>query len=352
MLRKDSLHNNWRFFNFSGEMKRNNPAAKIKYVNQHQRSLDIRASRSEHTGKVDYLSYNSGLSAGMAELWGKRTYQEDKFSIDTLVGFEKIPEKDRLKILDDYVSVMQQMLTEKGIKGGSTLNTTILCRNKVYNAHVGDTDSYFGVVDKDGNVVGFIQLNQIHHHPDQKQEEQRLHKQGFSEFVYGDRIVNLETVDPKTAKCKSYACSRAMGNNAMEKFGLSHQPDFFSAEAKIPAGGKAFVITACDGLSKVKEKQICEVLKNHYKEPEYKIAKALCEKVTKLSDNITVAVTALEPNWASAKYQAVFDGFTNSNVSEFLSENSTIALNTCIETYLKHCKEELEKSTSSPRPGV
>lgn len=316
--------NKWVYFNLNF-VPRDNPDKEINAANEHQRELKNFKSKSDHSEKIDYLAFNPGLNTGMAELWGARTYQEDKTVADQLIDFEKVPEDKREAVLKNYASNLQALIKQKQISGGSTLNTTIICGNKIYNAHAGDTDSYLAVIHADGEV-SLTRLNKIHHHP--KREKNRLKKLGVWQFVQKNRLHNPETR-------RSYANSRGMGDIDLEAYGFSSEVDTTTTECQLQPGERAFVITHCDGLKKLKEAQLKQIIKDHRHESPHNIAKALVAAADKTSskDNKTSMITEINPK-APAQYQAVFDGHTNSNVSNFLYENSTDVLNAAIQNHL------------------
>lgn len=306
------LSNEYIFMDLNGNPLAYNPQEQIKLANQ-------------SFGTIDYRAMHPSTHTGIVELWGGRDRQEDRIIVREVADFYQLTEPERKKVIIDTIKILQTHITEKNVHGGSTLCLTILNQNKIYTASVGDSNAFLAVIDSNGKVNPFFRLNRILHHPNEPSEIKRIP----SEYIRYQRLNGM------------LALSRAMGDNSFERFGLLHEPsEIYVDEINIPKNGKALVINACDGLTEddcLKENDIIKLIEDNKEEAfdslAVKLAKAAYDNGS--GDNISVLITALEPESIKTKYLMIFDGHSGDAVSEFLYQEFDQVFNTEIKSYLK-----------------
>ncbi|TAK75584.1 MAG: protein phosphatase 2C family protein [Gammaproteobacteria bacterium] len=259
-----------------------------------------------------YAGCSAQLAIGFAELHGLRYAQEDRIAFGTLPEFEKLTHQQRLLILEQTIQHLNHVANDNGMETvGSTLCAAILCENHIYTANVGDSTAYLAVLDQKGQMSQFKRLNETLHHPTEPAELLRLQKAGKEQFIRYDRLMNL-------------ALSRAVGDTALETYGLIHTPDLSHHEVHLPPNGKAWVIIACDGLTETPGDSdtldIATLIQENQEKNAQEIAKILTHHAfaSGSTDNISALVTSIDPSLKMAKYVAVFDGHGGAECAELL----------------------------------
>lgn len=296
------------FMDLDGNVIHRDPRKQIKQAN--------------HLAKtIDYRAIHTITDTGLVELWGLRDRQEDRVVVGEINDFDKLTDEQRKYIMEATIQKLQSAITDKHIRGGSTLCLVMLYKQTIYTASVGDSNAFVAVLNAKGHIKTFFRLNRTLHHPDEPSETMRL----APENVHFGRLGGM------------LALSRAIGDNAFERFGLLHEPsEIYVDHLDIPHGGQAIVINACDGLTEadcLTEKDIQRIIKENQKESidvlALKLAVGAYESGSE--DNISVLVTRVTPQSDKTKFLAVFDGHCGDAVSEYLFQNFEKVLNHAIK---------------------
>jgi serine/threonine protein phosphatase PrpC len=283
--------------------------------------------------KIDYQAFHPLTKTAITERWGLRETQEDRVIAEELPDFMFLSSVDREQALDKTIRALQAEIDRErqANRVGSTLCATVLCGNTIYNASVGDSESFLVVRDANNSIVRFERLNTTLH--DINEENLASLKQAgfkiYSSAMTGDRLVDVYG----RPGINMY---RAMGDLAYEGAGLQHHPDIFKVQVDIPLGGNAFVINACDGMTeRMSQADLEEIIEKNRQASLKDLPLILTNAALQSgsSDNISVMVTPVELD-ARPKYMAVFDGHGGTLVSHFLSQRFHQVL-------LKNSREQL-----------
>lgn len=292
------------FMDLDGNIIHRDPREQIKRAN-HQAET------------IDYRAIHTITDTGIVELWGLRDRQEDRVVVGEVNDFDKLTDERRKYIMEATIRKLQSAITNKHIHGGSTLCLVILYKQTIYTASVGDSNAFVAVLNAKGHIKTFFRLNRTLHHPDEPSETLRL----APENVHFGRLGGM------------LALSRAIGDNAFERFGLLHEPsEIYVDHLDIPHDGQAIVINACDGLTEadcLNEKKIKRIIKENRTESSDVLALILAESAYEngSEDNISVLVTRVTPQSDKTKFLAVFDGHSGDAVSEYLFQHFEKILN-------------------------
>ncbi|VVC76483.1 hypothetical protein AQUSIP_17960 [Aquicella siphonis] len=263
-------------------------------------------SQKSPVEKVDYLAMDSESGIGITELWGIRNTQEDRVAFGRLAELQGLSPKDVEAVLCNTPLIIQKLVTanELGLHQGSTLCTSVVQGNQVFTANIGDSTAFACVIDKNGKVT-LTQLNKVIHHPENGRL--RSKKSGTTLSV-----------------------SRAIGDRQFEEEGLMHESDFYADTIAIPNGGRAFIITACDGLMdpawNMSREEIEKFIESIYsKNPGISailLSQLLAEEALRRgsTDNISVMAVEMKPEKKTPVFMSVFDGHGGDEISEALSQ--------------------------------
>lgn len=177
---------------------------------------------------------------GFSEEHGEREQQEDRLAFGSISQFAKLTENERTDAIKNTIAMLVE---NTGMaRQGSTLCLTVVCGEKLYTAHLGDSYSFLANVDASGKCSQFSRLNRMLHIPQVPAEKIRLEKEDKLQYLTKDnRIYNPETG-------VSLSMTRAVGDNDMEEYGLSHVPSSYVDAYAIPDNGNAWLIITCDGV--------------------------------------------------------------------------------------------------------
>lgn len=184
--------------------------------------------RQENIGFTGYQTVGLSKADG-----GKYIAQEDRIVHGELKAAENLSELQIKTILQNTFAEAEKTSGSADEKAGSTLVTSIIQGNTIYTAHVGDSQGFLVLQNKDGNFT-VERLNTRLHDPDDPEEKARVGEKN----IYNGRL---------EFKGGTIAVTRAIGDHHVgEK--MSHEPDIEIKKVEIPEGGKAFVLHGCDGL--------------------------------------------------------------------------------------------------------
>ncbi len=280
--------------------------------------------------RIDYQAHDPQTKTRIAELIGNRETQEDRIAVGEVGRFVLLNEESRLHVLQSTIQDLQNSI-DPTQHSGSTLCATVLCGATLYTVNVGDSLSFLVTRDNEKKIK-FVQLNSKLHNITSKNVG-KLRKQGIKigKDAYGTyRLLN-------SVGLPSINMFRAMGDNEYEQSGMSHQPDIYVTSVKIPSGGDAFVIGACDGLTEsLSNKQIRYLLSKYNKVSHKQLAEILAVTAYNKGsgDNITVIITPVEA-LSATKYIAIFDGHGGYQIAKHLHENFHLVFLKNLEKCLK-----------------
>lgn len=250
-----------------------------------------------HNGQVDYVSYDPALQVGCCELQGARPNQEDAVLIAAVPQYRTQTKEQTVQQLKETFAVLQDQCGNNQ-KQGSTGIVTLIDKNKITTASVGDSEAYL-VIFRDGKIKELTRLNTtVHNAADNPAEFTRATEVALRNGASPPR--KSATMGVRLGS--GLAVTRSFGDKDSEEYGLSHEPDIFEKDYSIEGGKEhGFVITACDGLmEKMEESDLHQILiANQDKNPD-DLAKILADlavnnpvKEKKSGDNVSVIVTPL-----------------------------------------------------------
>ncbi|MDR3476467.1 MAG: PP2C family serine/threonine-protein phosphatase [Gammaproteobacteria bacterium] len=286
---------------------------------------------------TDYQAEHPSTQTHIAELWGRRPTQEDSFVINEFRGLTNLSSLGVSIALNNTIDALSLQIQEKQLRDGATLCATVLCGNILYNANVGDSESFLVIKDKDNNITTFERLN-IELHDLNDSNVDKLRRQGLK--INSSNLYANDHRLPYPDGQDGVNMYRAMGDLIFEHAGMSHKADIRMREVFIPEGGSAFVINACDGLTEaMTHEQLKKVLSDNKNKNLDKLALLLANAAYRSgsSDNISVLVTPVTPG-APPKYLAIFDGHAGTSVSHFLGSHFDTVF---MEQYLAQFQSEL-----------
>lgn len=314
------------------------------YSRKNDRDLSQDEINNAKEGEFDYQAFEDETNIGICEAQGRRGYQEDAVAYGKVEGFDQLPDKEKQKVLQATFAAMQTKCGRND-KVGSTAITTIIEKDKITTAHVGDSTAHLVIFDKNGEFKRFKRLNKQLHKPDPSNgEHERIKK-----------VARQKKGTPPDASSGAWrlggrfgtTLTRAIGDTDLEISGLSHEPEIEQTVYDILPDDKGFVIVACDGLTeRMTEDQLEELIKNNQHLTPDGLAKKLVEEAinpgknqSPSGDNVSVMVTSLN-EVDTPKVMAVFDGHSSAcgkgrEVSEALSKQFNPMLDKQLKTTLK-----------------
>lgn len=284
---------------------------------------DYAQARNAVHGQQDYR-YEADLIGG-AEVKGLRASQEDRMQYYVLAPHEEaiLPPDDSSaaleQVLVDTFSELNHRITQHALTDGSTGIVSVVSKDSLTVANLGDSEVYILGLDDENNTVEPAQKINTLHQP--KTE---------SEFA---RLVDLGQPPIFGRLGGSLAVSRAFGDLAFEKNGLSHEPEIFNFDLKQNKKVTQWVIiTACDGLTEhpeFKASNIDEIVKENIGHTPGMIAQALIHGALNdgkgSRDNISLHVAKISKDQLNESdfksiVMAVFDGHGGQQTSQFLAD--------------------------------
>lgn len=283
-----------------------------------------------------------------------RAQQEDALIAFELEGFQKLSSDERKSVLQTTIIKMQNDYGESC--QGSTLTGTLCWKAdndtiKTVTASVGDSTSYLIILDKNNQFKTIKRLNIELHNPENEQEKVRVENAGgFISKEFGIPRLNGKL-----------AITRAIGDNDLDDYGLSHDPSVDIYEYQLKEAETAFLVVACDGLTESNDDQLNEnaglnqteigkLVSHHSNKKPEEIAGILVNEAlasrTSLpnsrskhasTDNVSVAVMKIANG--SPKGVFVFDGHGGKTVSNNLGNHFYPALKAEVDNKLNKEKE-------------
>lgn len=285
--------------------------------------LDYTQTRNAVHGEQDYR-YEDDLIGG-AEVKGLRGSQEDRMQYHVFAPHEQtsLPCDDApgalTQILGNAFSDLNQRIKQNALTGGSTGIVSVVTKDSLTVANLGDSEVYVLGLDDENNIVEPSKRINTLHQPNTELENKRLVDLGLPP-MYG-RLGG------------SLAVSRAFGDLGYEKNGLSHEPDTFNFDLKQnPKVTQWVIITACDGLTEhpdFNETNIEAIVKKNIEHTPGIIAQALIHGALNSDkgsrDNISLHVAKINKHQLNQHdfksiVMAVFDGHGGQQTSQFLAD--------------------------------
>jgi serine/threonine protein phosphatase PrpC len=219
---------------------------------------------------TDYLkvSHMGDLAAILCEVQGLRDEQQDDLQYckieennkiyNAVEGIDQLSLEEAEEVLTGSIDTMEKICEDNKENididdSGCTANSTVAFLKNgilhIYNVNVGDSISFYVILDKEGQLVESQLINTNLHKPTDPEEKKRIESAG-GRVVQGRINCNINI-------------SRTLCDRYFEPFGLIHKPDFKYIPKELKPGQKAFIVTACDGLTErdyLDAKKIGEVL--------------------------------------------------------------------------------------------
>jgi serine/threonine protein phosphatase PrpC len=285
------------------------------------------------SGALNFKVANTQVNVGMAQLINShKQNQEDRMLTAPLPGFADLNNTQRQTVLLNTPKILQKLIEQSGLGNfcGSTLCSTIIVGNTIYNLNLGDSTAHL------------CQLS-----------AQNTKVQQLNDIIILSRS-NKIYIRSEDGKLQNLGVKNALGDISFEvdmdgKEGVTHNPDLKVHTIPVVPGEEAFIIVACDGLletiqrinSNNKNADIKSLSEDWLKEKiQAHHGKSLVDFAAELAnaavtgntiidqdnetqdknsqDNISVLVTKLDANETSAKYLAVFDGHGGDEVADLI----------------------------------
>lgn len=299
----------------------------------------VNSEEPHNAEKLNYIAYDSENNIGLAQIWGMREALEDREAAGTVHQLAyQFNETDWKIVLTKTIRALEQKIQERN--QGSCLLLTLVHKDTLITANLGDSTAYLVVVNE--NNATTVRLNKILHRPTTSEEYERLKK--FAE----EHEVDINEIIP--TECEGIlriynnklggklAISGAIGDNEFDDFGLRHNPDIYYKKISLPKGAKAFVITACDGLTEPADmekkigKLVAEYKDNRVDEIAERLVLAALNEGSR--DNISVIITPIDLADERVKYTGLFDGHGGDRVADELHKHIHAELNNQVEIRL------------------
>lgn len=293
----------------------------------------VNSIEPHNSEKCNYTAYDKDNNIGLVQLWGTREALEDREVTGTILDAAgQFNETDWKNVLNKTIDALQKKVKEDN--QGSCLLVNIIHKDTIVTVNLGDSTAYLVVIDANDSATT-TRLNRILHKPSVKEEYERLtafaeeKKLNINELVPTGYEGYLQVINNKLGG--RLAISGAIGDNRFDALGLRHTPDIYYKKLALAKGARAFVLTACDGLTEPSdmEKVIGKLVAQHKHQTPDVIAKHLgLEALNQGSeDNISVIITPIDLKDEHIKYTAIFDGHGGDRVSEELCKHFHEELN-------------------------
>ncbi len=268
-----------------------------------------------------YSCVDEALNIAVFEAMGKREKQEDRVCWGIVHAWEDLNLPQQMDLLFTTFANLHQQVADLHPFTGSTAVSSVIQKNNITTAWIGDSVAYLILFNDDGSLACFSPLHKNLHHPNPT-------------TIEGQRVLKV-SIDNQVSPPFEYSpgnwrlgdglsLSRALGDKCSEPYGLIHIPEISAIHYSIPQGGYGLVLTACDGLTEALSAQELKTFINQQQEnnPE-RLAKllidwALDENKGNSTDNVSIIVAMLNPLLPS-RIVALFDGHNGSQVSQLLS---------------------------------
>ncbi len=266
---------------------------------------------------------NDYCEQGVCEVVGLRPTQEDVVVRAKLAGFNTLTPETQKRVMTEAVAEMQVSHGNHPFTGSTACMTVSWMEEKdgkrvvkYCNANVGDSVSFLVVLDANNKIVTKKQINTIHRTPDDKP------------------CGNLQNLN------------RTIGDTDSERAGLKHTPEIVTGEIALAKGQRAFIITACDGLTEAMDRlyleayrgahdgkgEYCDIVAKWVKEAakskpfginleSYIAFKLVGNALFNSGDNISVIAREVT-SATTSDLDAVFDGHGGKEVSYALGQNA------------------------------
>lgn len=304
------------------------------YKNLTGKPLDKSQIHLAQTGQLDYCALISEYQLGIVERQGKRYRQEDRVAYRVIKDFFRHNAKPQDEIIQQAFDNAQANYGQFHDVGSTALLCLINTNSQqakvcIKTAYVGDSVAFLALVDED--TVRLTRLNkQLHNPTPGNAEYQRVETIAKTNNIPGPSYYGVWRIG-------GLALSRSIGDQAIEPYGLIHEPDIDTIEFNFENDKHAYVIVACDGLTEpdamiANDYQLVEAaILRHHQQALDDFAKALAQTSLDIGsyDNISVMVhkinmkdgdqyTVLSDDDCLAL--AVFDGHGGDQVSEQLRQ--------------------------------
>ncbi len=307
----------------------------ITYKKPNGKTLNVSQIQLAQTGQLDYCALNSDYHLGIIERIGRRSSQEDRVAISVLNDFAKQSSQQQNKKIHTAFDHAQQTYGQFHDVGSTALlcliNTNLQQQRLVIKtAHVGDSVAFLAIID--GDAIKLTRLNQQLHNPTPGSKEyQRVETIAQSNNVAGPSQYGVWRIG-------GLAVTRAIGDLAIEPYGLSHESDIDITEIEVAQDKDYFIIVACDGLTEPEAmiENDYQLLKTtilqHQQQPLDEFANALVQAALDAGSHDNISVIVHKPNLTGTMQKsmlgdndyltlAVFDGHGGDQVSEQLRQH-------------------------------
>lgn len=261
-----------------GKPKKNTGFARSTSLDDLQEFKIDRYQKNQDSDSKDYSKHVhlGELAASLCEIEGQRWEQQDSLqyckvtddnkAYNAVYNYDQLTKLQRGEVLSEVIADMQERFgkydpSSYSQSGGTTANATVAYVDHagiahITNANVGDSTSFYIILDEKNDLVDAKLINTSLHKPNDEAEHARIKKAGG--FIRKWGCWRLDG---------SLAMSRALGDCEYEKSGLSHIPDIYQLEVPLKPGQKLVQLTACDGLTEkdLDTDGIAKIVSEHFK---------------------------------------------------------------------------------------
>lgn len=298
---------------------------------------------------------------GIAQTLGTRDYQEDRFvaSHNAALGFQTLSSTKREKVLEKTFEKLQTNHGQEewiGSTGSAAITWMINHTLYVDIVSLGDSPIFLALIDESNRITEISQLNELHS-PEEKispSEYKRVckyndtHRKGYPRTTHSEVEPDYIGFANEHGEYKKRGMTRAFGDLAFERAGLSHQPSVSLVIRKNVH--KAILVIASDGLIENDSSPISIGITLQQSLNKQASAREISHELVnrdKVDDNCT-AITFFIKNNQPPLTGAVFDGHNGARVAEALKRNFLFYLANTIETYLTNKKTTAQILTQLP----
>ncbi|MES2204646.1 MAG: hypothetical protein V4496_05425 [Pseudomonadota bacterium] len=201
--------------------------------------------------KADYVKERDVFH--LCEIQGGRNEQQDAIATSYVESFPDFSIVDRISILRNTVKAMQDLydVNSNAKPFGATLSTSIAWVDEnsilhIWAANVGDSAVYVTIFDDEHKSSSTHRLTYLHvlNPADNPAEYDRVRAatNGTQPQQDRDGVYRLDS------QGRQVMPSRSLGDNDVERYGLSHEPEIFEYRFQLTGAQRAKVTVACDGL--------------------------------------------------------------------------------------------------------
>lgn len=291
---------------------------------------------------------------------GARSTQEDRFVGFTDHRLNTLSEAEVKILLESIVAELQENERIQALGRGRSpqgscalLTATLPAQHKVVTANLGDSTTFVLIQGREGEKHSMHRVNEHLHNASLERERLYIEEHGGKVSANGRVFAAL-------------AVTAAIGDNAYDhvfdsassepivKDILRRQPEVDVHTVTIPEGGKATVITACDGLTEAKtfaEEDVADFFIEHrldnleLNEAAYVLAQEAIARGSK--DNVSTCVVPFSPKERQAVFTVIYDGHAGEGVSQICADETRALFEKHLDGILRKRQQQSSGAAAS-----